>query len=401
MDFALTDFENAYVEAVRGLADRLGNDKAAARDAEGGFSHAAWRRLAGIGLTGLPAPEPYGGQQASAVATVAALAELGAVCVDNGLMFALGAHLWACLDPIVGFGSEAQKRRWLPGLCDGTLIGAHAASEAEAGSDAAAIRTAARRDGDDWVLDGVKNFVTNAPVADLFLVSAVTDPARGPMGISAFLVPRDAPGLTVGPAIEKSGLRTAPMAQVMLEQCRIPDDALLGQDGAGMSIFTATMTRERTFILAPALGVMDRLAAQCDAYARSRRQFGAPIADFQAVSHRIAEMKLRAQTARLLACWTAWLHDTRQARPHHAAMVKLHLAESLLASALDAVQIHGGYGYATELELERMVRDAMGARLYSGTSDIQRNVIARSRTGAARAGSRPPARVARSGEDDP
>ncbi|MGH3715162.1 MAG: acyl-CoA dehydrogenase family protein [Micromonosporaceae bacterium] len=381
MDFSLGGVDDGFLSLVRELGQRIAKDDVISRDRTGEFSHDAWRELATAGLTGLCVPGEYGGRGDDAVTTVAALEALGESCTDNGLMFALGAHLWACAYPLARFGDPDQRARWLPGLAGGSLIGAHAATEAGAGSDAAAIRTAAIRAGDGWTLHGVKTFITNAPVAGLFLVTAVTEPDHGPMGISGFLVPGDAPGLTVGPAVDKSGLRTAPMAEVRLDDCRVGADALLGAPGAGMAMFTAAMTAERAFILAPALGVLHRLAEQCAAYARRRRQFGAPLADFQAVSHRIADARLRAQNARLLAYWVAWLTDQRQVRPHHAAMVKLQLAESLLATALDAVQLHGGTGYTTEPELERMVRDAMGARIYSGTSEIQRDLIARTRPG--------------------
>lgn len=386
MDFALNEVADAYVHSVRRLSARLRNDEAGARDLDGCFPRDLWAELAKVGLTGLPVPAEYGGQGAGGVATVAALAALGEVCHDNGLMFALGAHLWACTDPIATYGTDRQRQRWLPGLCDGTLVGAHAATEAEAGSDAAAIVTTARHTGTGWVLNGAKTFVTNAPVADVFLVTAVTDGSRGAMGISTFLAPRGTTGLTVGTPIGKSGLHSAPMAEVSFDGCELSDDALLGTVGAGMPIFTSAMTRERLFILAPVVGVLRRLADDSGRYAGQRRQFGRPIAEFGAVSDRIAEMRMRATSAELFAYWGGWLADTGRVRPDQAAMVKLHLSEAFLASALDAVQVHGGHGYATELGLERMVRDAMGARAYSGTSDIQRNLIARAGVRFGRAG---------------
>jgi alkylation response protein AidB-like acyl-CoA dehydrogenase len=375
MDFALSEADEAYIGTIRELGGRLRNDEVVARDAAGSFPGQVWTELANVGLTGLPVPARYGGAGATAVRTVAALAALGEVCLDNGLMFALGAHLWACTDPIASFGSDEQKERWLPGLCDGSMVAAHAATEPGAGSDAAAISTTAVRSGTGWVLNGRKTYVTNAPVADVFLVTAVTDPAGGLWGLSVFLIPRQAPGLRVGPVIDKDGLRTALMAEVVLDNCLVGDEALLGAAGAGMGIFSEAMRRERTFILAPALGVMKRLVEQCARYASDRRQFGAPIADFQSVSNRLAEMHLRLHTSRQLALWVARLTDRREAGPEHAAMVKLHLAEAFVASAQDAVQIHGAYGYTRAAEMMRMVRDALGARIYSGTSDIQRNVI--------------------------
>lgn len=377
MDFVLRAVDQARARSVRELGRRLSAGDMIARDRAGLFSHDAWKELAAAGLTGLPVPRQYSGQGADAQTIVTILAALGETCTDNGLMFALGAHLWACTDPIARFGDDQQRQRWLPGLCDGSLIGAHAATEPEAGSAAATIRTTAMPATDGWLLNGEKTFVTNASVADVFLVTAVTDARRGWLGISAFLVPRTAPGLTIGPVIEKAGLRTATMASLTLRECRLQPAALLGPLGGGMAMFTATMTHERAFILAPIVGVLRRLATQCTAYARQRRQDGTPIAHFGGVARRLAELRLRAETAELLAHKVAWLADQQQLGPDHAAMVKLHLSEAFAASAADAVQIHGGYGYTTAAELERMTRDAMGALLYSGTSDIQRTVIAR------------------------
>lgn len=377
MDSALDAAAHIYVQNVHSLGTQLSTRDMITRDTAGLFCADSWKELATVGLTGLPVPRRYGGQEATAATTVAALTVLGETCTDNGLMFALGAHLWACTDPIVHFGTEAQKERWLPGLCDGSLIGAHAATETEAGSDAAAIRTTAVRAGHEWVLNGAKTFVTNGPVADLFLVTAVTNADYSWLGISLFLVPSSTPGVHVGPVIDKSGLRTALMSEVTFDDCRIDADALLGSEGSGMSMFTATMTRERAFITAPLVGVLRRLAEQSASYAATRRQFGTPIAEFQAVAHRIAEMRLRAETAAALSEKVAHLADHRRLTPHHAAMMKLHTSEAFVSTARDAIQIHGGYGYTTFAELERMARDAMGAVLYSGTSDIQRNLIAR------------------------
>lgn len=381
---SLSDADEELLHGVRELAGRLGNDEVIARDSAGRFPSEAWRELAAAGLTGLPIPTEFGGRGASAVATVAALTTLGGVCTDNGLMFALGAHLWACAEPIASFGTPEQKKQWLPGLCDGSFIGAHAATEPAAGSDAGAISTTAVRTSTGWTLNGHKTFITNGPIADIFLVTAVTDPSHGSMGISAFLVPRSASGLSIGEPIDKSGLRAAQMGEITLANCQLEADAVLGTPGAGMAIFTAAMTRERTFILAPTIGVMERLADECCRYASQRQQFGTPIGEFQSVSNRLADMRLRAYTARLLIERVAELTDRRQARMHDAAMVKLHLSESFLATAMDAVHIHGGRGYTTAMEFERMVRDAMGSRIYSGTSDIQRNLISRAGMRAAR-----------------
>ncbi|NUS71858.1 MAG: acyl-CoA dehydrogenase [Corynebacteriales bacterium] len=377
VDYALGAADESYVQEIRALGARLTAQDIIARDAAGLFSREAWKELAQAGLAGLPVSAEYGGKQASAQLAVAALSALGRTFADNGLMFALGAHLWACVDPINNFGTQTQKSRWLPGLADGSLIGAHAATEPQAGSDAGAIKTVAEKTATGWRLNGLKTYVTNAPVADVFLVSAITSPERGTLGMSIFVVPRITSGLVIGPVIDKAGMRTAQMSEVHFDDCEVPADALLGAEGAGMAIFTATMLRERSFINAPIVGVLQRLADQSMEYAKTREQFGTRIATFQAVTNRIADMRVRSATAELLMYRIAWLSDTGQIRAEDAAMMKLHSSEAFMASATDAMRIHGAFGYTTAAELERMQRDAMGALLYSGTSDIQRNIIAR------------------------
>jgi alkylation response protein AidB-like acyl-CoA dehydrogenase len=309
---------------------------------------------------------------------VLALEALGFGCTDNGLIFSLNAQMWACEVPLVRFGTEEQKRRYLPGLCDGSLIGAQAITEPEAGSDALGLTTTAERRGNGYVLHGGKTFATNAPEADVVLVYASTDRSQGFSALAAFVLDRETPGMTIGPPLEKMGLRTSPMAEVFLEGCEVPADRMLGKPGSGMAIFNLAMLWERSCILASTVGTMQRQLERCIEYARERKQFGQPIGKFQAVSHRIAEMKVRVETARLLVYRLGWLLEQGKANALDAAVAKLHLSECYVQSSLDALQIHGGYGYMTEYELEREVRDAVGSRIHSGTSDIQRNIIARS-----------------------
>lgn len=377
MNFDLTAEQRAFAETVRAFADRELNDEIGRRDRDGAFPAKEWRRCAEIGLTGLAVPSSYGGGGADAVSVMAALEALGYGCRDNGLIFALGAHLWAGAMPITRFGSERQRRRYLPALCDGSLIIAHAASESEAGSDIGRLATTARCADGSYVLRGAKTFVTNAPVAGLLLVLATTDPARGFAGLCAFLVEREAPGLTVGPPTAKMGLHTAPMADVYLDDVRVPAEAILGRPGAGMAIFAATMRTERSFILAPAIGTMRRHLDQCLRYARQREQYGHPIGANQAIAHRIVDMRLRLETARLLLYRLGWLIDHDLSTDMDAALLKLHLSDCFVQSGLDAVYLHGGAGYTAELGLERDLRDAIAGRTYSGTSEIQKNIAAR------------------------
>jgi hypothetical protein len=347
------------------------------RDHEGTFPREDWLKCAQLGLLGMPVPPEYGGLGVSATTIAAALEGLGYGCADNGLIFSLNAHMWACEMPIVHFGTEEQKRRWLPGLCDGSTIAAHGMSEPESGSDAFSLRTTATAVDGGWVLNGSKTFVTNAPDSDLFIVFATTDASLGFMGLCAFVLERGTPGLEVGAPFSKMGLRTSHLSELFLSDCRVAADALLGEPGGGMAIFNSSMRWERSLILAAAVGTMRRQLERCLAYARERVQFKAPIGSFQAVSHPLADMRLRLQTSHLMLYRIAALLDAGTATDLDAAMTKLHLSEALVKSSIDALQIHGGSGYMTETGLERDVRDALGSRIYSGTSELQRNVIAR------------------------
>lgn len=340
------------------------------------FSQDAWRKCAQLGLLGLPVAEEYGGGGAKASTIAAALEGLGYGCSDNGLIFSLNAQLWACERPLIRFGSEEQKLRYLPKLCEGTLVAAHGASEPAAGSDIFSLRTTAVDRGEQWVLNGSKTFVTNAPESGLFIVLATTDPGLGFAGLCVFLLERDAPGLTVGAPLSKMGLHSSHMAELFFDDCQVPADALLGTAGSGMAIFNDAMLWERGLILAAATGTMRRQLEQCLDYARERRQFGQAIGGFQSVSHRIADMRVRLETSRLMLYRFASRLDAGTATHLDAAITKLHLSESLVESSLAALEIHGGYGYMTEYGFERQVRDALASRIYSGTSDMQRNVVA-------------------------
>jgi hypothetical protein len=378
MDFSLTEEQRSLRAAIVEFARADLNDDVAGRDKNAAFSREAWERCARFGLLGLPIPAEYGGAGADPLTVMIALEALGYACLDSGLVFSLNAQLWACETPIARFGTEEQKRRYLPRLCDGTLIAAHGMSEPGSGSDALSLSTTATRSDGGWVLRGTKTFVTNAPESGLFVVFATTDRQLGFAGVTAFLVERDTPGLTVGRPLSKMGLRTSPMGELFLEDCTVPEDALLGQPGGGMAVFNSSMVWERSCILASAVGTMERQLERALAYARERKQFGQPIGSFQAVSRRIVDMKLRLETSRLLLYRLGWTLASGGSAALDSALVKLHLSESYLQSSLDAVQVHGGYGYMTEYELERDVRDAVGSRLYSGTSEMQYNIAARS-----------------------
>ncbi|MFN2399919.1 MAG: acyl-CoA dehydrogenase family protein [Gemmatimonadaceae bacterium] len=377
MDFSWSPDQIELRDAVAEFARTALSDDLIRRDKHSEFSRDLWNRCAQFGIQGLPIPEEYGGRGCDTLTTVLALEALGYGCRDNGLLFGISAQMWSVQMPILLTGSEPQKTKYLPGLCDGTRIGAHAMSEPSAGSDAFGLRTTAERRGDRYVLNGSKTFVSNAPVADVFVVFASVDLAKGSLGLTAFLVDRDTPGLSVSRPIGKMGLTTSPMAELFFDDCEVALENRLGREGRGASLFNDSMEWERSCILAAFLGTMQRQLETCVRYAKERHQFGKPIGEFQSVSNRLVQMKVRLETSRLQLYHAAWTKQQGGPAGTAAAIAKLFISEASLQSALDAVQVHGGYGFTTEYEVERELRDAVGGRLYSGTSEIQAAIIAR------------------------
>jgi alkylation response protein AidB-like acyl-CoA dehydrogenase len=376
VDFAFTPEQLEFKDAVARFAARELNDDLAQREKEQIFSRQNWDKCAAFGIHGLPFSREHGGQEVDIMTTMLAMEGLGLGCKDSGLIFAINAQMWAVQTPITDFGTEDQKRRYLPRLCRGEIIGAHAMSEPGAGSDTAAIRTTATRRGEGWVLNGSKTFVTNAPIADVFVVFATTNPDHGFMGVTCFIVEKGAPGLRVGNLLGKMGLKTSPMAEMFFDDCELPGDALLGTVGGGAAIFAASMEWERGCLLASCIGAMERQLQTCIDYARTRRQFNKAIGKFQSVANKIVDMKVRMETSRMALYKLAWLKSCGSDAVLDAAIVKLHLSECWVQSCLDAIQIHGGYGFMTEFEVERDLRDSVATRIYSGTSEMQRNIIA-------------------------
>ena len=366
----LQDAAIAFARA--GLShDMVNNDR------ECRFARDAWQRCAEFGVLGMPIPEEYGGLGLGLSELLAVMEGLGYGTRDQGLLFSLNAHLWTNSIPILVYGTEEQRRRYLPPLCDGTLVGANAASEPDAGSDIFSMRTRARREGSHYVLNGSKTFVTNAPVADLFVAYATVNPALGVTGITAFIIERNTPGLTISRHLDKMGLRTSPMAEVIFEDCRVPVEQRLGREGRGVPVFESSMEWERGCILASCLGVMRRQLRDCVEHARSRKQFGKPIGKFQSVANRLVDMRVRLDTCRPLVYRIGALKDAKREATTEAAIAKLYVSECFVRSCLDAIQVFGGYGYMTDQQIERDLRDSLGSTLYSGTSEIQRNIIAR------------------------
>jgi alkylation response protein AidB-like acyl-CoA dehydrogenase len=377
MDLELSEQQQQLQNAAIEFARSELNDDVIRRDREEAFSFEGWKKCARFGALGLPVPSEYGGMGLGITEVIAVMEGLGYGTGDQGLLFSINAHLWTNSLPILVYGTEEQRRKYLPGLCSGELTGANGASEPDAGSDVFSMRTRAERQGDCYVLNGTKTFVSNAPVANLFVVYATLDPRLGPMGITAFLVERDTPGLTVTRGLEKMGLRTSPMAEIALDNCTIPAANRLGREGRGVAVFESSMEWERGCILANYLGLMRRQLESCTEYARTRKQFGKPIGKFQSVANRVVNMKVRLDTSRPLVYRIGWLKERNKPAMLESAVAKLYVSEALVNSCLDALQIYGGYGYMVEQGIERELRDALASTLYSGTSEIQRNLIAK------------------------
>lgn len=380
MDFSLTEDQQVFRTQIIDFARKRLNAGVIERDEAAAFDRDGWQACAEMGLLGLPVPEVYGGLGLDVTSSMLAMEALGYGAHDQGLPFAINTQLWTCEVPILTFGTEAQKARYLPRLVTGEIVGGHASSEPNAGSDVFSMATRAEKlDDDTWKLSGTKTFVSNGPIADVLIVFAKTSQARGfGAGITAFLIePKTTAGVTVSPPIHKMGLRSSPMGELALDEVLVQDSQRLGKVGAGQAVFSSEMEWERSCLFACHLGAMERQLEKCIEHAKDRKQFGQTIGSFQAVSHRIANMKLRIEVARPLLYKVAWLKDRGERAVMEAAIAKLYVSEAYVQSSLDAVAIFGGYGFCTEYEVERMLRDSVGSVLYSGTSDIQRNLIAR------------------------
>lgn len=345
-------------------------------DAAGAFQQRKWKLIQQAGILGLPFGTRWGGQGQDLLTTMYVLEALGQGCRDGGLNFCVATHIVSTGVPVQRFGSQHLQRRYLPGICSGDTIGAHAITEPDGGSDALSMRTSAVREGGYFVLRGRKSFVSNGPVAGLVMVYARTHPDGGPLGITAFLVETTTPGVRIGPPTPTMGLRTSPLCEITFDDCRVPASHVVGRPGAGFLVLDYVMKWEILCSFIISAGEMQHRLDRCIEYARKRSQFGRAIGSFQAVAHKIVEMKIGLETSR------KWLYDTAaklidgENVTSDAAIAKLITSESNIASALSALQIFGGYGYLREFGLEKDVRNAVAGTIYSGTSEIQRNRIA-------------------------
>ncbi len=376
MDFSLTEDQITFKKSAIEFAEKALNNGAKEREKNREFNQEGWEKCAEFGVQGLSVPEEYGGLGMDIMTCVATMEGLGYGCRDSGLLFAINSHIWTCEAPIVKFGSDYQKNSYLPGLCNGSLKGGHAMTEPDSGSDAFSMKCKAEKKGDRYIINGTKMFITNAPIADLLLVFAVTDAKCGFAGISAFIVEKGFPGFSAGKPLDMMGLKTSPIGEVILQDCEVPEENRLGKEGAGAAIFNSEMEWERSCLFATHVGAMAKDLEDCIRHVNERRQFGKPIGKYQAISHKIAEMHVRLELSKLVLYKVAWLKSQGRRAPVESAIAKLFVSESYVENCMEALQIHGAYGYCAEMDFEKNLRDSIAGKIYSGSSEIQKNIIA-------------------------
>lgn len=378
MQFQLTDEQKMLQQMVRDFALNEVEPTAAERDEEERFDRGIFDKMAELGLTGIPWPEEYGGIGSDYLSYVIAVEELSRVCASVGVT--LSAHVSLASWPIYQYGNEEQKQTFLRRLAEGSALGAYALSEPGAGSDVAGMKMTAKKDGDDYILNGNKVWITNGEVADIYVVFAKTDEEAGHRGISGFIVEKGTEGFTFGKKEKKLGIRSSPTTELIFENCRIPKENLLGEEGEGFKIAMTTLDGGRSGIAAQAVGISQGALDASIEYAKEREQFGKPIAHNQGISFKLADMATETEAARLLTYQAAWLESEGLPYSEASAMAKLYAGDTAMRTTVEAVQVFGGYGYTKDYPVERYMRDAKITQIYEGTNEIQRLVIGRSVT---------------------
>jgi alkylation response protein AidB-like acyl-CoA dehydrogenase len=375
MHLSWTDVQQkAYDEMLAAATERLGDSSPYDR-ATPYFTREEWAACGELGVLGLCVPQEYGGSGLGALETAHLVEAFGRACPNTGLVFAASAHLFACAVPIVAFGTDEVRSRLLPGMCSGELVATNAMTEDEAGSDVGRLSVVAKPVDGGYLLNGEKSFASNAPAADVIVTYGTTDAAASFLGVTGFVVERSWTGVEVSEPFLKMGLDGCPAGRIAYHDVFVPESHVLGGPGMGGAIFQHSMGWERACLFAGWLGLMDRLVDECVAYARSRRQFGHRIGDFQAVSHRIANMKIRSESAKLMLYRACHLMDAGEDATAAIAMSKVAVSEASVATALDAVQVFGGRGFQRSAGIEAALRDSVPTTLFSGTSEIQRELI--------------------------
>lgn len=376
MNFKLTEEQELLRKTVRDFAENEIGPKAAEMDEKEDYDWSLWDKMAEMGLTGIVFPEKYGGAEMDYISYALATEELARVDASSSVVIA--AHTSLCSWPIYAFGNEEQKQKFLVPLAEGKKLGALGLTEPSAGSDAGAVKLSAVPDGNDYILNGTKTFITNGGKGDIYVVIVSTDKTKKHRGTAAFVVEKDTPGFTFGKKEHKLGIRASYTYELIFENCRVPKENMLGSDGEGFKIAMATLDGGRISIAAQAVGIAQGAYEQALAYSKIREQFGRPISANQGIQWMLADMHTRIEAARLLTLHSAYLRDAGQPHTEESAMAKLYAAECSMWVTVKAVQIFGGYGYSREYPVERMMRDAKITEIYEGTSEVQRIVIANS-----------------------
>lgn len=374
MDFRLSEEQKMLQETIRDFAENELRPVAAEFDHTAQFPTEIVKKLAELGFMGIPFPEKYGGAGLDYISYAIAIEEISVACAATGVI--VSAHTSLCCDPIYFAGTEEQKQKFLTPLASGRKIGCLGLTESSAGSDAANIKTTAQLDGNEWVINGAKLFITNAAQAEIAVITAITDKSLGHKGISAFIVEKGAPGFKVGKIEDKLGIKASSTAELIFEDCRIPKENLLGPLGGGFKIALQTLDGGRIGIAAQAVGIARASLEVSTKYAKERVQFGKPISDLQAIQWMLADMATQVDAARLLTWRAAAMKASNERYSQQSAMAKLFASEVATDAAHKAIQIHGGYGYTKDYPVERYYRDARITEIYEGTSEIQRLVIA-------------------------
>jgi len=375
MDFRLTDEQLMIRNAVRELALNEIEPIAKEIDQECRHPFETVKTLGEMGIMGMFVPEEYGGSGADTISYAIAVEEISRVCGSTGIIVSVNNSL-ACF-PLLHFGTEEQKKRYLIPLASGKKLGAFGLTEPGAGTDAGAQRTVAEKDGDHYIINGSKIFITNGPVADTLIIFAMTDRAKGMRGISAFIIEKEMPGFSIGTIEDKLGIRGSLQGELVFQDLRVPQENMLGQEGRGFGIAMQTLDCGRVGVAAQALGIAQGALDHSIQYAKERVQFGRPIGKFQAISFMLADMETRVQATRYLVYSAAFAKDNNKNYSKEAAMAKLYAAETAMKVTTKAIQIHGGYGYTKDYPVERYFRDAKITAIYEGTSEVQRMVISR------------------------
>lgn len=374
MDFSLTKQEQLFLQMVREFAENEVKPLAAEIDEQERFPMETVEKMGKIGLMGIPIPTQYGGQGGTTQMYSMAVEELSKVCATTGVV--VSAHTSLCAHPILEFGTEEQKQKYLPKLASGEWIGAFGLTEPNAGTDAAMQQTTAVDAGDKWILNGSKIFITNAGYANVYIIFAMTDKSLGTKGISAFIVEKDFKGFSVGKKEKKLGIRGSATCELIMENCEVPKENILGKEGKGFKIAMMTLDGGRLGIASQALGIAEGAMNETVKYVKERKQFGRSIGQFQNTQFQLANMETKINAARLLVRSAAYKVDNGLPFAKDASMAKLYCAETAMEMTTKAIQFHGGYGYTREYPVERMFRDAKITEIYEGTSEVQRMVIA-------------------------